>query len=624
VEGTTAHTGKSFFAELVRNLACVLGTYGAWVTEYLEESRRLRALSFWLGDQWVKDYEYDVAGTPCEPVLDRGCLVHFPQNVVSLFPKDPDLEPFGAVSYMGMPFLDQNRRILGHLAVLDTKPMPENPRTIGLFQVFASRAGAELKRLRVEAELREREEKLERLVDGAMDAIIELDPDLRISLINSAGEAAFGCRAEEVAGAEFGRFLTGPSLRKLKELIGELDSLPEGSRRIWIPGGLAARLSNGEQFPAEATLSRFDVRNGPRFTLILRNVNDRLEAERRIHSLTVEAEILREELKELHDTDHIIGRSKPMMAMLEAVRQVANTDSTVLIQGETGTGKELIARLVHASSARTDLPLIKVNCAAIQPTLIESEFFGHEKGAFTGATTRREGRFALADGGTIILDEVGELPLDLQSKMLRVLQEGEFEPVGSSKTQQVDVRIIAATNRHLERAVRAGEFREDLYYRLNVFPIRVPPLRERGEDIGLLAEAFAQKYALRMGRRIESLSPDCVRRLRAYAWPGNVRELQNVIERTVITSQGGLLDIDRAIAHSPSASHREEQLAPLAEGGPEILTVHELKSLERENIIRALDATDWRVSGRHGAARLLRMNPSTLASRMRALKITRP
>ena len=258
----------------------------------------------------------------------------------------------------------------------------------------------------------------------------------------------------------------------------------------------------------------------PFYTLILRNVNARLQAQQKIRSLTVEAEYLREEIKELQNFDEIVGQSEPVARVLRDIEEVAGTDATVLILGETGTGKELIARAIHRTSRRREKPLIKVNCAAMPATLIESELFGHEQGAFTGATKKREGRFALADGGTIFLDEIGELPVDLQVKLLRVLQEGEFEPVGSSRTQKVDVRVIAATNRDLKQATREGKFREDLYYRLNVFPIELPPLRERGDDIGLLAANFARKFAQRMGRSIESLSEDCIRRLQGLQLAG--------------------------------------------------------------------------------------------------------
>jgi len=261
-----------------------------------------------------------------------------------------------------------------------------------------------------------------------------------------------------------------------------------------------------------------------------------------------------------------------------------------------------------------------VNCAAIPAALVESEFFGHERGAFTGATQRRDGRFALAHGGTIFLDEVAELPADLQAKLLRVLQEGEFEPVGSSQTRKVDVRVIAATNRDLVRAVSEGRFREDLYYRLNVVPIEVPPLRERGDDVIILATAFAARVGKRMGRTIEPLSPSDVTRLRAYAWPGNIRELQNVIERAVITSVDGRLDLARFLQAGPVST----PAAATDRTRGVIRTVRELEALERENIITALDSAGGRVAGANGAAERLGTKPSTLRSRMKALGIGRP
>jgi len=301
--------------------------------------------------------------------------------------------------------------------------------------------------------------------------------------------------------------------------------------------------------------------------------------------------------------------------VLRAVKQVAATDASVLVSGETGTGKELVARAIHAASSRRNRPLIKVNCAAIPATLVESEFFGHEKGAFTGATQRRDGRFALADGGTIFLDEVGELPADLQAKLLRVLQEGEFEPVGSSRTRRVDVRVIAATNRDLVQAVRDGRFREDLYYRLNVFPIDVPALRERGDDVIVLARSFAARIAQRMGRTIEPLASEDLACLRAYGWPGNVRELQNVVERAVITSIGGRLAVRRFLP----------QLAPPPPARPTVVrTVRDLEQLERESILAALEASTWQIAGDGGAADRLGTKPSTLRSRMKALGIIRP
>jgi transcriptional regulator with GAF, ATPase, and Fis domain len=312
----------------------------------------------------------------------------------------------------------------------------------------------------------------------------------------------------------------------------------------------------------------------------------------------------------------LIGDSLAFRQVVREIAQVAETDATVLILGETGTGKELVARAIHAKSARRTRPLVSISCAAIPPTLIESELFGHEAGAFTGATKKRDGRFALADKGTIFLDEIGELPLDLQAKLLRVLQEGEFDPVGSASTRKVNVRVLAATNRDLEQCVRDGRFREDLFYRLNVFPLRLPALRDRGDDVVRLAARFAGQFAGKMGRPIVPLSVESIQRLKAYSWPGNVRELKNVMERAVITATDGSLNLDRVLPEATSIGTDAE---------PEtIRTAKEVAQLERANLIRALEASGWKVSGEKGAARLLNMNPSTLSSRMKALKIQRP
>ena len=621
LEGTATETGEQFFKALVENLAAALNTHGAWVTEYFPESRRLKALAFWMGGQWLKDWEMVVNGTPCERVIDERCLIHIPDNLLEIYAEDPDVQAVGAASYMGMPLLDLDGKILGHLAVLDLRPMPPEPRAQALFQIFAARAAAELRRMRAEAQVREREQKLGRLVGSAMDAIIELDQHLKINQVNPAAEKVLGASAMALTGQTFTHFLAPDSREKLARLIIDLDTRPEGQRSLWIGGGLTATVHGGESFQAEATLSRFDVKREPFYTLVLRNVNDRLQAERKIESLTIEAEYLREELNELIGADEIIGRSDALLRVLDDVKEVAGTDATVLILGETGTGKELVARAIHLASGRRDKPLIKVNCAAIPATLMESEFFGHEQGAFTGATKKRDGRFALAHGGTIFLDEIGELPLDLQAKLLRIIQEGEFEPVGSSQTRKVDVRVIAATNRDLEKLLRAGQFREDLFYRLNVYPIKLPPLRERPDDIGMLATAFARNFARRMGRRLVPLSDDCVRGLQAYNWPGNVRELQNIIERAVITSRDGHLNLDRALPESVKA-----MVATLTTDNSilqRVRTAKELEELERSNIIAALKAAEWKVAGEKGAAALLGIKPTTLSSRMKALNIER-
>jgi PAS domain S-box-containing protein len=628
LEGTATEIGERFFASLVKNLAEALDTYGAWVTEYIEASQSLRAHAFWAGNGWVPNYDQPVVGTPCEVVIREARLVHFPDNVVDLFPRAERARSLGAVSYMGVPLKDLNGRILGHLAVIDNKPMPVESRKVALIQIFGARAAAELQRLRAEQEVRQREEQFVRLFASALDGIVKLDKNLRVVMMNPAAENLFQCRGGDLSGQPFVRFLAGEGAAKLESLVEDLDSRAEGKQSLWIPGGLKAAGRSGEEVHTEATLSRFESGQERFYTLILRNINERLEAERRISFLTREAEVLKEEIRNLLNADEIIGQSEPMRQMLGEVRQVAETDSTVLIVGETGTGKELVARALHASGARRDRPLIRVNCAAIPASLIESEFFGHEKGAFTGATARREGRFSLADGGTIFLDEIGELPFDLQGKLLRVLQEGEFEPVGSSRTKKVNVRVLAATNRDLHREVKEGRFREDLYYRLNVFPIEVPPLRVRGDDVVLLATHFTERFAKRIGKPMEHLPPEWVPRLKSYPWPGNVRELANVIERAVITSQNGRLNLARALPLNDGKGRIEPEEGPPADrmdiGSARIRTLPEIRELERRNLLQALEESDWQVAGEGGAARRLGMNPSTLSSRIKALGIRRP
>ncbi len=336
--------------------------------------------------------------------------------------------------------------------------------------------------------------------------------------------------------------------------------------------------------------------------------------------LEVERDHLRQEIE--HQHGDVVGQSAALRRVLEHVDAVATTGATVLIRGESGVGKELVARAIHERSGRADGPLVKVNCACIPRELFESEFFGHAKGAFTGAHRERVGRFELADGGTLFLDEVGEIPLALQAKLLRVLQERELERIGDDQTRAVDVRVIAASNRPLDREVEAGRFRQDLYYRLAVFPIEVPPLRARPEDIRPLAEHFLAKYAGGLGRPDLTLSSADESTLMAYAWPGNVRELQNVMERAAILSPEGILRLDRALPAFAAAGRAPDPpaLRPLSN---EILTETEMKSLEQRNIVAALEHCGWRIAGETGAAALLGMKPSTLRGRMKALRIAR-
>jgi formate hydrogenlyase transcriptional activator len=332
----------------------------------------------------------------------------------------------------------------------------------------------------------------------------------------------------------------------------------------------------------------------------IKNMKDQLEAEN-IY--------FRQEFKMKHRFDHILGQSDGLKYVLYRAEHVAPTNTTVLILGETGTGKELIASAIHDMSPRKERPLITVNCAALPGNLIESELFGREKGAFTGADTRQVGRFEVAHGSTLCLDEIGELPLEVQAKLLRVIQHNEFERLGASHTIKVDVRIVATTNRDLEEEVRKGRFRQDLYYRLDVFPITVPPLRQRKEDIPLMVQAFIERYSRKLGKQITSIQKETMKTLQDYPWPGNVRELESIIERAVILCPGPVLQLaDKLEISSPSLSS----------------TVRTLEETERNQILKILSETRWRIEGKDGAAAILGLNPSTLRARMHKLGIVRP
>jgi formate hydrogenlyase transcriptional activator len=321
--------------------------------------------------------------------------------------------------------------------------------------------------------------------------------------------------------------------------------------------------------------------------------------------LLVENICLKQEIAETYQFNDIVGESSALSQVFLRLEQVAPMHATVLLLGETGTGKGVMARAIHNRSTRKDRPMITVNCTALPANLIESELFGREKGAFTGAFVRQMGRFELADGGTIFLDEIGEMPLDLQCKLLRVIQDGEFERLGSPRTTKVDVRIIAATNRNLEEEIKNGNFREDLFYRLNVFPIMIPPLRQRKEDIPLLINHFVSKFNKKIGRKIETISKETLLALQEYHWPGNIRELESVIERAVITSQGTTLQVlDRFDTFCKPDKSGDQEVKALAD-------------LEQEHILQVLQQTGWRIEGKNGAATLLGLNPSTLRARIR-------
>src|SRR5262245_13528721 len=529
MEGTAAVTGGDLFASMVRHLARALQVRYAFVTECRErEKTTARTLAFWMGDRLADNVTYEIAETPCLKVL-AGETCYYPDGVQKLFPNDKDLVEMGAEGYLGIPLCNASGGVIGHLAVLDDKPIIETPQGRSLLNIFAARAGAELERLHAEEELRLAMAEVERL-------------------------------------------------------------------------------------------------------------KNRLQAEN---------VYLQEEIRREHNFEEIVGSSPALLAVLQQVERVAPTDATVLILGETGTGKELIARAIHDRSARSRRPLVKVNCGAISAGLVESELFGHVKGAFTGALDKRTGRFELADGGTLFLDEVGELPLETQVKLLRVLQEGEFEPVGSSKTIKVDVRIIAATNRNLEDEVKAGRFRADLFYRLNVLPLRNPPLRDRVEDIPQLAMFFLSRFSRQFGRAVDGIAQETIALMMNYDWPGNIREMQNLIERGVALSNGSILSIEHSLL-APSQTGQTRQIAqPTSEDRSRVVTQAaarptapipsgaeapsissgssaSLEDLQRQHILKVLSQTNWVIEGEKGAAKMLNLHPNTLRSRLKKMGIQRP
>jgi len=508
VVGTASATGNDFFPSLVRHLAGALRVRYAFITD-CDDQKRAKALAFWKGDQFGDKFEFDIADTPCMKVLN-GETCHYKEGLQSLFPLDKGLADWEAESYLGVPMLDREDRVIGHIAILDDKPMDRDPHAIDLVKIFAARAAAELKRQRAEAELQ-----------SALQQVQTLQKKLE---------------AENV--------------------------------------------------------------------------------------------YLQEEISKEHNFEEIVGNSRAIVEVFERVETVAPTDSTVLITGETGCGKELIARAIHSHGSRKHRPLVKLNCGAIPTGLVESELFGHMKGAFTGALERRTGRFELADGGTLFLDEVSELPLDTQVKLLRVLQEQEFEPLGSSRTIKVNVRVIAASNRDLEKAVQEGRFRADLYYRLNVLPIVLPPLRQRRSDIPLLAVFFVERFARQFGKQITGIAQDTMDLLSRYDWPGNIRELQNVVERAVVLSRGPILKLGADLLPSASAAMAStDEIAGLdlshQQSHDAIGDSSSLEQVERRHIQSVLQKTDWVIEGERGAAKILDLHPNTLRSRIKKLGIER-
>ena len=458
-----------------------------------------------------------------------------------------------------------------------------------------------------------------------------VDGDGNIDTVTDHWLQKLGYRREEVIGRPMTDFLTAAERKRyaegrLEELISQGDFSNE-ERQVVTKDGQVLDL-------VVSAISHRDAEDRvDRMLVASKDVTERNRAERKLRyalaenarlreELELERDYLREEVNVAMNFGRIVGKSKALRRMLESVEAVADTPATVLLQGESGVGKELVAHAIHARSPRADGPLVKVNCASIPKELFESEFFGHVKGAFTGAHRDRVGRFQLADGGTIFLDEVGEIPLELQGKLLRVLQESEFERVGDDVTRSVDVRVIAATNRNLEQLIVDGEFREDLFYRLSVFPVDVPPLRDRDDDVIQLAQRFLEIACNDFGRPVLTLTRAQANKLREYRWPGNIRELKNVIERAVILSPGNVLRLDLSMPNIGLGNGRAVPSDTESSSG--VLTEKEMREYQKRNLARALEQTNWRVSGPNGAAQLLGVKPTTLADRIRTFGIKKP
>jgi len=604
VEGVVSDTGDRFFPSLVQHLAAALGVQYAFVTEFTEVRTRFRSLALWARGTLAPNFEVPLGGTPCEAVLN-GQMSHHPRNLQVLFPEDKALVDWRAESYCGVPMVDSSGAVIGHFAVVDDKPMPDASRALAIMQIFAARAVAEIERLRFEKALAESEERLRDLFDEAPIAYVHEGLDSRFIRANRAAMRSLGITPEEVAGTYGKSFIpdTPDAQRRLREAF---ESIGRGTDTSGVVLELRRR-DNGKPLWIQ-WWSKPDPSGTYTRTMFV-DITERVLMEQEKARLEAQNTYLQEEIQSEHNFEEMIGTSAAIKKVFQAIEKVATTDATVLVTGETGTGKELIARAIHHLSKRKDGVLVKVNCAAIPAGLIESELFGHEKGAFTGALARKIGRFELADRATIFLDEVGEIPLDLQTKLLRVLQEGEFERLGSTKTLKVSVRVIAATNRDLEQEVRTGRFRSDLFYRLKVFPIQLPALRDRKQDVPLLVSYFVKKYAAQMGKKVESVQASAMEMLKNYAWPGNIRELEHVIERAVILTQGSQLELGDWLPKTSTTSI-----------GASVPT---LEDLERAHIQAVLERTGWRVSGEKGAANLLGLKPTTLEARMKKLGITR-
>jgi len=590
------------------------------------------------------------------------------------FSDSPAVSGFGVVAYAGVPLMSSEGYALGTFCVVDGQPRNWTDEDLSILRVLATSTICEIELRRFAEELRVLSRDLQSLVAARTSELAASEERQRLLLdVNNAVVtcldrdslfAAITGALQRVIPFDRAALILHDPVKDVFKVLGVAGPVPSPpiiplgtewprheSRAGWIldhhDAVLTKDLRTAEPFVEHAALIREGILSAVSVPLLIKgkiigtlNVGSRetdrygegevsllaaiadqvaialanLLAYEEIAALKARLEeenlYLQEEVREEAAFGDVVGESRAIRGVLANVSKVAGTDSTVLVTGETGTGKELIVRAIHGLSRRKDKILVKVNCAALPAGVIESELFGHEKGAFTGALTRKVGRFELANGGTLFLDEIGDLPLELQAKLLRVLQDGEFERVGGTQSLKVNVRLVAATNRDLQLAVREERFRADLFYRLNVFPIIIPPLRERLEDVPRLARHFVMIYSAKMGKKVGPPGTEALQRLLSYSWPGNVRELQNIIERAVILSSGGRLELGDMLA-APSTGTVEHR-------------ARTLEDIERKHIVSILEETGWRVSGERGAARILGLKRTTLEARMKKLGIFRP
>jgi transcriptional regulator with PAS, ATPase and Fis domain len=634
--GVSGSTGEAFFRSLVRQLASALNAAYVLVAALQPGGEQVGTLAVHGPDGEEPAFEYELAGTPCAHVVEKQ-VCSYSSNVQQLFPDDGMLDSLGAEGYVGSPMFDSAGRCLGVVCAITTRPL-SNPRLAeALLKIFAARAGTELERKNYEDALARSQERFRALVEHADEGVMwvkleepvpmDLPEDEQIDLFYRLAYVADcnvqAARLFDVAEPDtfIGARLEAICSRSDVELVRHL--------RVGIRSGWQSSQVERVFYNRRLLLTRNGVvENGKLVSVWVtaRDITPLKNAEAEVRRLNDELNVhleqltalkarleqdnayLLDEIRSEHNLGDMVGVSAKFRELTDRIHLVASTSATVLITGETGTGKELVAWSIHNLGPRRNRPLVKVNCAAISAGLVESELFGHVRGAFTGASERRIGRFEFADGGTLFLDEVTELPLETQAKLLRVLQEQEFEPVGSNRTVKVDVRLLAATNRDLADLVREGRFRSDLYYRLLVVPVDVPALRERRDDIPLLAAHFVQRLSRQFGRRVDRISERMMAELLGYDWPGNVRELENLIARAIILCPGGMLDVPLLTSESSPATGDQSR---------------SMEATERAHIASVLRSTGGVIEGPKGAALILKLQPSTLRSRMRRLGITR-